>query len=67
MFYQYELDPNDNLNIEFNDLLKKVIGLLEAKKKLSSLVNIKKEGQEIENFIEKFNYKTCISFTPNRL
>lgn len=61
MFYQYELDPNDDLNMEFDDLLKKAIELLEAKKKLASLIYIEKKGQEVENLVETCNNKTRIS------
>lgn len=67
MFYQYKLDPDNYLNIEFDDLLKKVMRLLEAKKKLASLVYIEKKGQKVENLIETYNNKTHISSTPNRL
>ena len=38
IFCQYKLNPNNNVNMEFEDLLKKVIRLLVAKKKLASLV-----------------------------
>lgn len=38
MFYQYELDPNNDINMDFEDLLIKTIGLLVARKKLVSLV-----------------------------
>lgn len=36
-----------------------------AKKKLASLVQIKKKSQKIKNFIKKCNYKTYVSFTSN--
>ena len=67
MFYRYELDPDDDLNMEFDDLLKKAMGLLGAKKKLASLVYIEKEGQEVEDLVEKCEHKTRISSTRNRL
>lgn len=67
MFYLYKLNSNNNLNIKFDNLFKKIIKLLEAKKKLVSLVYIEKKVQKIEAFIEKCNYKTPISFTSNHL
>lgn len=38
IFYWYLLDLDDDLNIDFDDLLKKAMGLLEAKKKLANMV-----------------------------
>lgn len=40
MFCQSELDPDDDLNIDFDDLLKKAMGLLRAKKKRTSIVQV---------------------------
>lgn len=61
------MDPDDNLNMDFNNLFKKAMGLLGAKKNLASLVQVKKESQEIEDLIEKCDYKTCISSMPSCL
>ena len=67
MLFQYELDHDDDFNMEFDDLLKKAMGVLGVKKKLASLVHVEKEGQEVEDLVEKCDYKTRISSTPNRL
>lgn len=67
MFYRYEMDPDDDLNMDFDDLLKKAMKLLGAKKKLASVVQVEKKGQRVEDLIEKCNYKTRISSTPNCL
>lgn len=61
MFCQYSLDLDNNLNINCDDLFKKVIGLLKVKKKLTSIVQIEKKSQGVEDLIEKCNHKTCIS------
>lgn len=53
--------------MDFDDLLKKAMGLLGAKKKLSSLGQVEKADQEVENLVEKCDYKTRISSTSNRL
>ena len=50
----------------FDNLLMKAMGLLEAKEKLASLVQVEKSIQEIEDLVEKCDYKTRISSTPNR-
>ncbi len=65
MFCRYSLDPDDDLHIDFDDLLKKVMGLLGAKKKLASMVQVEKESQGIEDLVEKCNQRTRISSTPN--
>lgn len=65
MFCQYELDPDDNVNMDFKNLLKKAMSLLVANKKLASLVQFEKKSQGVENLVEKCNHKTRISFTPN--
>lgn len=44
IFYQYSLDPDDDLNIDFQNLLKKVMGLLRAKKNLASMVEVEFES-----------------------
>ena len=41
------------------------MGLLRAKKKLASIVQVEKEGQEVEDLVEKCDYKTRISSAPN--
>lgn len=61
------MDPNNDFIMGFENLLKKVIGLLEAKINLASIVEVEKESHEVEDLVEKFNYKTRISSTPNRL
>ena len=53
--------------MDFDDLHKKAMGLLGAKKKLASMVQVEKESQEVENFIEKCNHRTRINSKPNRL
>ena len=65
--YQYELNPNDDLNMDFDDLVKKAMRLLGAKEKLASLVQVEKKSQEVENQVENCDYKTRISSTPNSL
>lgn len=67
MFCQYKLNSNDYLNIDFEDLLKKTMGLMIAKKKLASLIEVEKKSQKVENFVKKYDYKTRVSFTPNLL
>ena len=67
MFCRYSLDPDDDLNMDFEDLLKKAMGLLGAKKKLASMVQVEKESQGVEDLVEKCNQGTRISSTPNRL
>lgn len=41
--------------------------LLEAKKKFANIIHVEKESQKAENFIEKCNHRTRISYTPNHL
>ena len=67
MFCRYSLDPDDDLNMDFEDLLKKAMGLLGAKKKLASMVQVEKESQGVEDLVEKCNQRTRISSTPNHL
>ncbi len=65
MIYRYELDLDNDLNMDFDDLLMKAMGLLGVKKKLASLVQVEKRSQEVENLVEKCDHKTRISSTPN--
>ena len=65
MFYRYELDPDDDLNMDFADLLKKALGLLGAKKKLVDLVRTDKKSDRIEDLVDKCEKKTRISSATN--
>lgn len=61
MFYYYKLDSNNNLHIDFINLLKKGLRLLETKKKLVDLVWMDNKSDRIENLIDKYEKKTQIS------
>ena len=65
MFYRYELDPDDDLHMDFADLLKKALGLLGAKKKLVDLVRTDKKSDRIEDLVDKCEKKTRISSAAN--
>lgn len=41
--------------------------LLKAKKKLASMIQVKKKSQRAEDFIKKCNHKTLINSTPKRV
>lgn len=58
MFYCYELDPDNDLYMDFANLLKKALELLEAKKKLIDLVQRDKKSNRIEELINKCEKKT---------
>lgn len=51
--------------MDFNDLLKKAIGLLSVKKKLASMVQVEKKSQRVAELIENCNHRTRISSTFN--
>lgn len=55
MFVWYELDPDDDVNMDFEDLLKKAMELLMAKKILVSLIQVKKKIQGVEDLVVKCN------------
>ena len=67
MFCRYSLDPDNDLNMDFDDLLKKVMGSLGVKKKLASMVQVEKESSRVEELVEKCNHRTRISSTSNRV
>lgn len=45
IFFRYQLDSDDNVNMDFDDLLKKPMRLLRVKKKLASLAQVEKKSQ----------------------
>lgn len=61
IIYRYELAPDDDLTMDFDDLLKKVMGLLGAKKELLSLVYVEKEGKGMEDLVGKCDHKTRVN------
>lgn len=65
MFVWYKLDPDNDINMDFEDLLKKAMRFLMAKKKLVSLVHVKKESQGAEDLVVKSDYKSWIGFNPS--
>lgn len=65
MFYCYKLDPDNNLPMDFVNLLKKALGLLGAKKKLVDLVWTDKKSDQIKDLVDKYEKKTQISSAAN--
>lgn len=65
MFCQYLLDPDDNFNMNFDNLLEKAIRLLRAKEKLAHMIQVEKKNYGVKNLVKKCNHRTCISSTPN--
>lgn len=61
MFYRYQLDSDDDVNMDFDDLLKKAMRLLRIKKKLASLAQVEKESQGIEDLVGKSDLNTRIN------
>lgn len=59
------LDMGNNLYKYLADLLKKILGLLKAKKKLVNLVQIDKKSNYIDDLIDKYKKKTQISYAAN--
>lgn len=57
MFCWYKLDFNNNVNINFNNLFNIDIKFLITKKKLASLVQVKKKSEKVKDLVEKCNYK----------
>lgn len=67
MFCRYELDPDDDLNIDSDDLFKKAMRLFGAKKKPANLVQVEKKSPGVEDVVEKCDYQTHISSTQSCL
>lgn len=67
MFCQYKLHPNNDLNMQFDDLLKKAKRLLALKKKLANFVQVEKKSPKGKDLVKKYDYQTCISFKPKLL
>lgn len=65
MFYRYELDPDDDLHMEFANLLKKALGLLGAKKKLVDLFWTDNKSDRIKDLVNKCEVKTQISLATH--
>lgn len=65
MFYRYKLDPDDDLYMNFADLLKKALGPLGAKKKLVDLVWTDKKSDWIKDLVDKCENKIRISSAIN--
>ena len=65
MFVWYELDLDNVVNIDFDDLFKKTVRLLIAKKMLANLVHVEKESEKVEDLVIKYDYKSRISSNPS--
>lgn len=65
IFYLYELNPDNDLNDNLDDFIKKVMGLLWAKKKLANVVYVENKRQKVKDLVEKYNYKTRINSILN--
>ncbi len=60
MFYRYKLDPDDDLEMDFTDLLEKALGLLGAKNQMVNIVRNDKRSDRIEDLVDKCEKKSRI-------
>lgn len=58
MFYYYDLDLDDDQDIDLGNLLKNTPRLFKVKKQLVNLVFIEKKSNHIQNLVEKYETKT---------
>lgn len=65
IFYYYNLDLDNNLYIDFVDLLKRALRLLSTKKKLIDLVWTDKKSDQIEDLVNKYKRKAQINSVTN--
>lgn len=67
MFHHYKLDPDDDLDIESINLLKKAPRLLRAKKQIMAMVYTDKKNDRIEDLVDKCEKKLGIGSLSNNL
>lgn len=67
MFHRYKLDPDDDLDKESINLLKKAPRLLRAKKQIMAMVYTDKKNDWIEDLVDKCKKKLGIGSLSNNL
>lgn len=59
------MDPNDNLELDFQELLKMTINIVKLRKKLSSIIKFNKKNSQVSNLVDRCDKDALISSTPN--
>ena len=63
LFYRYELDPDEDEDMDFKDLLKKALALVGSKKRMIDLIRIDKKNDRITDLVDKCEKKSKIIST----
>ena len=65
LFYRYELDPDEDEDMDFKDLLKKALALVGSKKRMIDLIRTDKKNDRITDLVDKYEKKSKITSTLN--
>lgn len=59
------MDSDDNLELDFHKLLKKIIKIVKLRKKLGNMVKSKKKNNQVSNQVDRWDEEALISSLPN--
>lgn len=63
--YASDLDPGEDLERKFQELLQKTMKIVELKKKLGGLVRSDGEDSLVSDLVDRCNHEAIISYQPN--
>lgn len=59
------MDPDNDLKLDFQELLKKIVKIVKLKKKLSVMVKSDENNSQVSNLVDKYDKEAFISSPPN--
>lgn len=65
LFYASDLDPDNDLKLDFQDLLQKTMKMVKLKKKLGGIIKSDKKNSQVSNLVNRCDEEVFISFSPN--
>ena len=65
LFYASDLDPDDDLELDFQELLQRTIKMIKLKKKLGGMVRSDEKNSQVSDLVDRCDQEALISSPPN--
>ena len=59
------MDPDNNLELDFQELLKKTVKIVKLRKKLGGIIKSDKNNSQVSNLVDRCDKKAFLSSPPN--
>ena len=65
LFYASDLDPDDDLELDFQELLQKTTKMIKLKKKLGGMVRSDEKNSQVSDLVDRCDQEALIGSPPN--